>query len=261
MNRRLFINRTWKPTLFGIFVPKLLFAQRAPHRREMMANNPAAAGGGGGGSNATYDTSAISACGVGIATRVINITVASQSNRCLIVAAGAGDNVIADRTVDSVSSDVSGAFTLVGSASADDANFCRMEMWRLIAPATGAHVITVTYSGGATGAAVAGAISLYGVDQSTPIGTPTVVNGTVASTTPNGAVTLGSDDMLVAGLFTDSDSTLSWTIGTSRQVATGCASDTCFGLATNTGTGSISAQASTSNEKYALVVIPVNGAP
>lgn len=259
MNRRLFIKRTWKPTLFGIFVPHYLMAHG--NRRQLMANNPAAAGGGGGGSNVTYDTSAISACGVGIATRVVNITVANNANRLLVIAAGAGDSVIADRTVDSVTSDVGGTWALVTSGAADDANFCRMEMWRLIAPAVGAHVITVTYSGGATGAAVAGAISLYGVDQSTPIGTANPVNGTVASATPNGAVTLGADDMLVAGLFSDSDSTLSWTVGTSRQVATGCASDTCFGLATNTGTGSISAQASTANQKYALVVIPVNGAP
>jgi len=216
---------------------------------------------GGGGSNVTYDTSAKAGCGVGIATRVITITVANNPNRLLLVGAGAGDATIGDRTVDSVSSNLDGAFTAVSSGAADDANYTRSDFWRLIAPSVGTHTITVTYSGGATDAGEAAAISLYGVDQSTPIGTPTVVNGTVASTTPNGAVTLGGDDMAVGVLFTDANTTLSWTTGTSRQVTTGCASDVCYGLVSNTGTGSVSVQATTDNEKYALVVVPVNGAP
>lgn len=244
--------------LFNIFVPKLK-AQLNVSSPFFTAGVLKPAAGGGGGSNVTYDTSAASACGVGVATRTINITVGNNTNRVLIVMAGAGDSVLADRTVDSVSSDVDGAFTHVTSSDADDGAYCRMEGWRLIAPTVGAHVITITYSGGATQAAVAGAISLYGVDQTTPIGTPTVVNGTVSSTTPNGAVTLGSDDMAVGGLMTDS-TTLSWTTGTSRQVVANCDTDVSYGMASNTGTGSISVQASTGDFLYALVVLPVNGA-
>jgi hypothetical protein len=215
----------------------------------------------GGGSNVAFDASAKAGCGVGIGTRVISITIGNNANRYVIVCTGAGDATIGDRTVDSVSSNVDGAFTLISSATGDDANYCRVEMWQKVAPTVGAHTITVTYSGGATDAAEAAAVSLYNVDQATPVGTPVVPNGTVASTTPNGAVTLGTDDMAVAVLFSDSDATLSWTSGTSRQVTTGCASDVCYGMATHTGSGSVSLQATTENFKYGMVVIPVNGAP
>lgn len=228
-------------------------------RKQGGAVPPAA--GGGGGSNVTFDTSAASACGVVQDTRVINISVANQANRLLVVMAGGGDTILADRTVDSVVSDVDGAFTAVSSGAADDANFTRMEAWRLVAPTVGAHVITVTYaSGGNCRNQIAAGASLYGVDQSSPVGTPTVVNGTATSTTPNGAVTLGSDDMAIGALYTDSE-TLSWTTGTSMHVEANCDGDVSYGIARNTGTGSISVQASTIDNRYALVVIPINGAP
>ena len=223
------------------------------HRRTASRPPPAA---GGGGSNVTFDTSAKAGCGSST-TRTITITVANNSNRLLIVMPSAGDGTSSDRVVSSVSSDLDGAFTHVTSGDADDNNFVRTEAWRKTAPTVGTHTITVTY-GGTVIAAEAFAISLYGVDQTTPIGTPTTASATSAA--PTGAVTLGSDDMAVGGITTDSE-TLSWTTGTSRQVTENCDNDVSSGLATNTGTGSTSVTASTINQPYALVVLPVNGAP
>ena len=240
-----------------ISVSLLAQAPYLQHRRTVSRPPPAA--GGGGGSNVTLDTSAKGTPGSVVTSCTVAITVANNANRVLIIAVGRGDGEPGGDTVSSVSSSLDGALTHVGSSDSSDNNYCRTEFWRLIAPTAGSHTITVNFSGNVD-IAIAMAISLYGVDQTTPIGTPTAVNGTVASTAPTGAVTLGSDDMAVGFISTDSES-LSVTTGTSRQLETNVSSDMSFGLASNTGTGSISITYSQASNLYALTVLPVNGAP
>lgn len=247
----------------------LLLAVVAPAQ---MLNNPAwmrtqgssgSGGGGGGGSQTvTYDTSAKSTFTAASATASISITVGANANKVLYVFAGVGDGTLANRTVDSVSSSVNGAFTAVSSGLADDGNFMHLESWKLVNPTAGAHTITVTYVPSGTAEQVlAFAISLYNVDQTTPNGTPTVVNGSVASTAPTAAVTLAANEMAIGAIATDSGPVLSVTTGTERQVTQNVAGDTAYSLASNTGSGSVSITWATGSEAYALVVIPVKGAP
>ncbi len=68
---------------------------------------------------------------------------------------------------------------LVGTAQeADDA---RIEIWRLVAPATGTHNVVVTFNQSLQRQAIAGVITFTGVDQLAPLGTFAGANGTSGS--------------------------------------------------------------------------------
>lgn len=132
--------------------------------------------------------------------------------------------------------------------------------WYLTAPSTGAQTITVTYAGGATcEQAEAMAISLYDVNQTTPVGATVQVNGSAASTAPTtGNVTLTANQMLVAGIATDSGNQVDIATGVQRQSEINVGGDTAYALATNTGTGSVAITWTTNNETYALVGLRVD---
>lgn len=203
----------------------------------------------------TIDTSAKSTGGIDVTTQTISITVGNNANRLLIVGGGAGGNSSSNRTISSVSSNVDGSFgTNIGGG--DDANWTAARMFKLVNPTVGAHTITVTWTGQVR-QGLAMAISLYDVDQTTPVGTVTSVSGTVATTAPTGAVTLASGDMAVGFICTDSENTLTNSVGTERQKTLNIDGDTAYSLATNTGTGSTSITWATASEKYAAIVAPI----
>jgi hypothetical protein len=193
-------------------------------------------------------------------TRAVVITVASNTDRALFVCTPIGDATLANRTVNGVSSSLDGAFTHVGSSDADNSNWSRVEWWYLLNPSVGAHTVTVTFASGTTAldSAAALAISLYGVDQTTPVGTPST-DASAASTGGSGTVTLASGDMALGGISSDA-TTITTTVGTEQQkqidVAT-ASPDNCYELATNTGTGSVSITFTSGTTGYAISVIPV----
>lgn len=211
---------------------------------------------GGGGSNVTYDTSAESTGGTATNTQTISITVAANSNKLLLVFPSAGNDNLANAVVTVVSSSVDGAFTSVGGVNGTA--WVRTECWRLTAPTAGAHTLTVTWTNTCS-QVYATAISLYNVDQTTPVGAATTSGG--SGTGPTGAVTLGADDMAVGQCATDAEGTLASTVGTHRQNIASLGADIDVSLATNTGTGSISTTWTSGNDSFAVVVVPVNGAP
>lgn len=63
------------------------------------------------------------------------------------------------------------ALTSLGSRHANDQTDGRAELWRLVAPATGANTVAISFTGGpltSTDVIVGGSVSLTGVDQTTP---------------------------------------------------------------------------------------------
>lgn len=211
----------------------------------------------GGGNTVTIDTSAKGGGFGATVNASLSITVASNSNRVLYVFIGTGSSSGTDE-VGSVSSSLNGALTQVGSAASDSA-WQNSQVWRLINPSVGTHSITTSLGGQALSEIMA--ISLYNVDTTTPNDTITLGNGTAASSTPSGSVTLTTGEMAVGFLGTDGETGLSVTVGTQRQETENVQSDSAFSLATNTGTGTVSVAWAATSATYALIVVPVNAAP
>jgi hypothetical protein len=196
----------------------------------------------------------------GTFSETVDITVASNSNRLLIVLAGAGDSSPADRVISGVSSTLGGSFASVTGASVQEPNWCGIDVWYLVAPAVGTHTVTMTYAGSVVQAEVM-ATSLYNVNQSAPFGTvATSGSSGTSSAAPSVSATLATGELLIGGLFTDSSTISSFSAGTSRQEEENIVSDTAMGIATNTGTGTIAITAATADEAYAMVGIPVKPA-
>ena len=110
------------------------------------------------------------------------------------------------------------ALTEVISENGGDNN--RISIWRLIAPATGANTVLVTMSA-STLRGCAAAISLTGVDQTTPDDTASA--GTATDTTPTINITNSATDDLVLGFLNFRNETAA-TVGagqTTRVTQTG----------------------------------------
>lgn len=176
-------------------------------------------------------------------------TVAANSNRVLIVdvvtAGAAWPTTVSGITYDG------GAMTLVTSVESPN-GYSRTERWRLIAPATGAKSIVVTFTGPGISYAIA-ARSYYDVNQTTPLGTSATAsansgtNATVDVTSATGELvidavgvtepattaTVGSgqtqrSNVVSSGGFTDqrcataeedgaTSVTMNWTLGASAM--------------------------------------------
>jgi len=105
-----------------------------------------------------------------------NLTVASNDNRLLAVVVGwSGTNTISSIAWDGQS------FTKAAGV-VDGGGNLRTDIWYLVAPNTGAHTVTVTFTGSVNLPNVA-YISLYGANQSSPIGVTATNTGTAANTT------------------------------------------------------------------------------
>jgi hypothetical protein len=214
-------------------------------------------GGGGGGGSVTIDTSTKKG-GVNANNFTLDITVASNSNRCLYAFYAGGVTNGTDE-VTSISSSLNGAFTELQRQS--DSNWLDTQVWRLLAPSTGTHTVTFTVLGNST-MQEGMLISLYNVNQSTP--NDTVVAATGASATPSGSATLASTDMLVGFMNTESGAAGSVSVqtGTQQQETEDIATlgDISASLATNTGSGSVTIQWGTANVNYCYLLVPVNSA-
>lgn len=107
-------------------------------------------------------------------TITLNHTISSGSNRLLIV------SVAIERDDERVTSATYAgqAMTFVGT-SVDPNLTSRLEVWRLIAPATGTNTVSVTLN--ASAATVVAAISFTNVDQTNPIAASQFASGTGSS--------------------------------------------------------------------------------
>src|SRR3990167_105731 len=103
----------------------------------------------------------------------IAITVdAAGTNRLLVVGISAQDSTLADRQVSTVKIGTTAFTQAIETDSPDD----HSEIWYLIAPPTGAQTVTITMNGACAGLR-GGAISLTGVNQSSPIANTSSATG------------------------------------------------------------------------------------
>lgn len=145
------------------------------------------------------------------------------SNRILIVGAAVGclsDAITTTATYNGVS------MTSVGSRvlTNNQVNSGYVQMWSLIAPATGANTVQITASA-SVDAFSAGSTSFTGVDQTTPLGTPATAFG--SSTTASVAVagtTSGNmivDAACLGSAFSSSGQTRRWQRNTNTTTGAG----------------------------------------
>jgi hypothetical protein len=114
----------------------------------------------------------------------------SGSDRLLVVGTNSGDLSAGDRPVTSIT--YNGAnLTKIRS---DDAGNIRTELWYLVVPASGSHTIQVTFSGNNINVQ-AGAVSLTGVDQSSPLDANNGATG--SSPSPSVSITTVADNAWV----------------------------------------------------------------
>jgi hypothetical protein len=216
--------------------------------------------GGGGGSTVTIDASnngTGSFNSGGLTSVTVTLTVASNSNRVVYVyVCGGGTGGVEDVT--GVSSNVDGALTDIGTAT--DSNFLYVSVWRLLNPTAGAHTFTASFGSFTTTDAVAFAISLYNVNQTTP--NDTLVTASGSSTGPTASGSLVTGDMAVGALMSDDNAGIAVTTGTQqREVENiGGGNDTSGSLATNTGNGTIAITWSQDATGWAVAYVPVNQA-
>ena len=121
--------------------------------------------------------------GTGIRTLTFAHTTTATANRILIV--GVSMNITNNSaTVVSGVTYNGTAMTLIG-ADNDNAGTRRVEMWSLLAPASGARnvIVSVNIPSGVTIGVVAGATSFTGVDQTVPLGTFVSADGAAGACT------------------------------------------------------------------------------
>ncbi|KKN46046.1 hypothetical protein LCGC14_0676650 [marine sediment metagenome] len=135
-------------------------------------------------------------------------TVASQSERILIV--GVAINLRIDQSIFSAGlfyTTYGGAsMTFLASRQGASGTDVTVALWYLLAPTTGANTVVVQTPEGATTAIVAGAESLYGVDQDTPFGT--VVSATGTDGTPTVTVVTSAGEQLLAVVGVEGSATI-----------------------------------------------------
>lgn len=152
------------------------------------------------------------------------------------------------------------ALTKLGSFS--DFNY-NSEIWYLVAPATGANDVSLTFSGVTFGFAYS-SISFTGVDQTTPMAGYASNSGT--STTPTVDVSSAADQVVIDSLCITHSGTLS--VGASQtERSNGIVTSGVLKAGVSTETGASTTTMSWSNSTSegwvtsAAAVLPSSGAP
>ena len=137
----------------------------------------------------------------------------------------------------------------------------RASVWYLLRPPSGTATVAVTLSGSTS--VMAGAVSFSGVDQTTPLGTAAVANGTSAN--PSVTVSSGSRQLVIDVLASNGDAgALSAAAGQTEQWngGTGTAGgDVRGGGSTQPGAASVTMSWTLNASKsWSLIGVPVLGA-
>src|SRR5262249_1140103 len=113
-------------------------------------------------------------------------------------------------------------------ADADDTQDITTELWYLVNPASGAHNVTVNFTGNITNTSVGMAASFTGVDPTIPIDSTGTSSGS-SNTQATGNITTASDSAWVVDVIYDKNDTGFSSVGVSQSsrtmVVTGPSSD------------------------------------
>lgn len=167
---------------------------------------------------------------------------ASNGNRLLIVAISWQSNTVtvSSVTYNSVSMTSVGASIDLTSTDPD----IHTQLFRLIAPSTGANNVVVTFSG-STNAEISSS-TFYGVNQTTPLGTLGGASSNGSSTVTVDITNASGDFVIDSANYGDSTETLTpgagqterWEINANSTVAAGSTEIATFGTTTMSWTGS-----------------------
>ena len=130
----------------------------------------------GGSGSVTVDASSSGTATAGATGITISSYTVAGSERLMLVgvsimnAAEDGDPPGPGEAVSSITWNGTN-LTIVGSRITTDTDDGRIEIWKLLAPATGTGNVVVTFNRAITQEAVAGVVTFTGVDQSTSLGT------------------------------------------------------------------------------------------
>jgi len=135
------------------------------------------------------------------------------SDLCLVVAVASSANPATSATYNGVS--------MTAVAAATTLNGLYIRHFYLVAPATGANTVSITFSS-AAGVAYGLSASFTGVDQSSPIdATSTGSTGTSNTGMGDSVTTVANNAMVLGGIARGSGETLTLTTGTAHQQTNG----------------------------------------
>lgn len=138
----------------------------------------------------SIDTYAYNAVGLGASEIAANITIASNSNRCLLAFVGAGDQT--NGQVSGVAG-ASATWSRVDEGAGNGTYYG--EIWVGVGPATGAQTVTATFVAATNQSMGIVLYSLYNCNQATPTSDPHIeASGSLA-------VTSEADDLVVSATF------------------------------------------------------------
>jgi hypothetical protein len=136
-----------------------------------------------------------------------------------------------------------------------------VQVFKLIAPATGANTVAVSVSGGTPDKLAAGSLSFSGADQTTGTGTPAHSDSGGAGTTSGSVSVTGTASGSIAAAFvTCGSGSLTFTSGTSRfavQQIGGGAAGTCGGATAVSAGGTVSVTWTQGSDFYGAIAVEV----
>jgi hypothetical protein len=211
-----------------------------------------AASGGGGGTPPVFDAASSTS-----ATSVSSLSwshTCSGNDRLLFVVVGAGSSVVGNRVVTSVTYN---GVALTQAWALNGPGWVRNEGWYLVAPATGANTVVVTYAGNNLQAA-AGGVSFTGVNQTTPVDTAATASGNTGN--PTVVVSSATTDIVISGVSSDAQTTLAvGGTGTQRWRVLNVDTDTAYGSSTDAGASSVTMiWTQSGNENWAMGGVSIN---
>lgn len=180
------------------------------------------------------------------------------SNRLLVVGVAVGANPSTGITTSATYNSV--AMTSIGTQqSGTGSAFGYIQMFSLVAPATGANTVAVTTSA-TVDALSAGSVSFTGVSQTTPLGTPVTAAG--SSITPAATVTgttagnMVIDAACCGSAFSADTQTLQWRRNTNGNTGAGNGVQT-----TAAAGGSVAMSHTATADIWGVIAVEVLAAP
>lgn len=222
---------------------------QAPYESLLLLAPAAAAG--GGGSPAVESVGSTNSSNV--STLITNWVTAVGANRLLLIQISYGDDT-KGALPDSVTVDGGANITNSVIYNTNDLNYTTVQMFHVLAPASGAHVIVCDVSTSISDFTMA-TIVMTNAHQSAPFGTAVAASGD--GDTPSVTVSSSNLELVIGGCATDSAASLAVSGGTEIWKYQNVSSDTDHGGARYTGAASVNASWTHTSGPFAVAAVPV----
>lgn len=233
---------------YCIIVASLLLALTlfADRRSMLFSRVPPAAGGGGAGSPAveSFGSTNWGAWSTQLST---NIVTCSGSGRALFVFSGKGSS---DATTFAVTNITYNGVALTRLLSTNDGAWTSCTLWYLVNPASGANALVINANAHSGTQNYLAWVNVTNANQSTTVGTAVANSG--SGTAPSVTLAADTGDLMIAGVSTDSQASLSAATGAFVTSILNVESDIAFGISTNAGGVSVAMSYTTAADGYSV---------